>query len=194
MLRHPCPGREPALSGPTVSRLSCCTLASEPPPAPMARISTIGMRTGMRSTSPCMTTLMRPLRTTETSKLVPPMSTPMRLSSPRILLSSAQAALPPDGPESRRRTGSSAAVLAAHTPPFDCTRSNRGPNPSACIRCVSFSRYPAMTGISSALSTVVDVRSYSRISALNALEHDTLSAGRVFARYSAMRCSCSGLR
>ena len=95
----------------------------------MARISTIGMRTGMRSTSPCMTTLTRPLRTTETSKLVPPMSTPIRLSSPRVLLSSAQAALPPDGPESRSRTGSSAAVLAAHTPPFDCTRSNRGAKP-----------------------------------------------------------------
>ena len=43
-----------------------------------------------------------------------------------------------------------------------------------------------MTGISTALSTVVDVRSYSRISALNALEQETLSAGRVFARYSAM--------
>ena len=39
-----------------------------------------------------------------------------------------------------------------------------------------------MTGISSALRTVVDVRSYSRISALSALDGDTFRAGRVRAR------------
>jgi hypothetical protein len=50
-----------------------------------------------------------------------------------------------------------------------------------------------VAGISRALSTVVEVRSYSRISALRALEQDTFNAGRVRARYSAMALSCAEL-
>ncbi len=106
----------------------------------MVRISTIGSRTGILSISPCVTRLTRPSRTTDTSKLVPPMSTPTMLASPSTWLSSAQAALPPDGPDSSSRTGSCAAVSVLHTPPFDCTSSRRGVQFSARMRCASLSR------------------------------------------------------
>ena len=62
------------------------------------------------------------------------------------------------------------------------------------MRAASLSRYPETIGISSALRTVVDVRSYSRISGLKVLEHETLSAGRVFAKVSAMLSHARGLR
>ena len=68
------------------------------------------------------------------------MSTPTALASPSTSLSSAQAAAPPEGPDSKSRTGSRAAVAALHTPPFDCTSSSRGRQPSACMRCCSLSR------------------------------------------------------
>ena len=47
------PGASRRSRGPTVSRPPARTVAIEPPPAPMVRISTIGRRTGIRSISPC---------------------------------------------------------------------------------------------------------------------------------------------
>ena len=91
-------------------------------------------------------------------------------ASPSSWPSSAQAALPPEGPDSSRRTGCCAAVSRLHTPPFDCTSGGAGGilRP-ACARPACRDR-PDTTGISRALSTVVDVRSYSRISGLSSLE------------------------
>ena len=93
--------------GPTVSRPPARTLAIDPPPAPMVRISTIGSRTGIRSISPCVMRLTPAARARRTRRSwCHPCRSRRGCRSPSTWPSSAQAELPPDGPESRSRTGS----------------------------------------------------------------------------------------
>ena len=80
--------------------------AIEPPPAPIVRMSIIGIWIGTpHSISKAVVKLSRPPITVETSVEVPPMSIVTRWSMPSSLAIRRLAITPPVGPESTMLTG-----------------------------------------------------------------------------------------
>jgi len=94
--------------------------AIEPPPAPIVRMSIIGIWTGTpHSISNAVVKLSLPPITVETSVDVPPMSIVTRWSTPRSSATQRLAITPPVGPESTMLTGAAAAAARVISPPFD---------------------------------------------------------------------------
>ena len=94
--------------------------AIEPPPAPIVRMSTIGIWIGTpHSISNAVVKLSLPPITVETSVEVPPMSIVTRWSTPRSWATQRLAITPPVGPDSTMLTGAAAAAAMLISPPFD---------------------------------------------------------------------------
>ena len=83
-------------------------------------MSTTGIISGNPSSSASEETSGAPSTTSETSKLVPPMSTQIRLRRPSSRASATPPIVPPTGPESSVWSVSSRADSAVTMPPLDC--------------------------------------------------------------------------
>ena len=118
--------------------------------------------------------------------LVPPMSKVMASGNPFATAAAAPARTPPAGPDSSNAAGSSAASATGSKPPAEvmtCTSSATSSMPR---------RYDRQSGRSVAFTTVVTVRSYSRISGDTSWEQVT---SRPSARsVAATACSWDGFR
>ena len=94
---------------------------------------TIGIRSGRPSSEVSVVISGRPSMTRLTSKLVPPMSTPIRFGRSSRRASATRPIEPPTGPESSVCTGRSRAERAVTTPPLDCITC-RGDAQSALVQ------------------------------------------------------------
>ena len=103
--------------------------ATEPPPAPTERTSTIGTAIGMpHSSSEKVVSAGSPARISPVSKLVPPMSAMIRFANCTSLATYEVAITPPAGPERTIETGFSRAPAGVITPPLERITS-RSPMP-----------------------------------------------------------------
>jgi hypothetical protein len=94
--------------------------AIEPPPAPIVRMSIIGIWIGTpHSISKAEVKLSLPPTMVETSVEVPPMSSVTRRSMPVSSATCRPAMTPPVGPETTMWTGAFAAASKVISPPFD---------------------------------------------------------------------------
>ena len=93
----------------------------------MVLMSMAGSAIANRSTVAPLVTAGVPPRTRDASKLVPPMSMTMKLSSPCGAVTARLAAGAAAGPDSSVVAALAAAVSGAATPPFDCMI-RRGPS------------------------------------------------------------------
>ena len=188
------PGWAPALSGPTDSAPKRSTAAIEPPPAPTESTSIWGRLTGWPAWSPLKRSCGSPPTTRAMSAVVPPMSNVSRSRAPAAAPSRAAPITPAAGPEATSPTGSSAAIAAVVTPPFDCIRCSGVATPSPSRRRASRRTYAPAGGSSAALSAVVLARTYSRTSGATALDSVTGTPGSASRSRSATRRSCAGSR
>ncbi len=91
-----------------------------PPPAPTARMSSMGTRMGRPYSSAASRAVAgRPSATTAMSRLVPPTSQVIRSRSPTAAPSRPAAATPAAGPERIVLTGRRRATAWEATPPLD---------------------------------------------------------------------------
>ena len=94
--------------------------AIEPPPAPMVRMSIIGIWIGRpHSISKSVVNFSLPLTTVETSVEVPPMSSVTRLGRPSSSAVRLAAITPPVGPETAIWIGASTAASRLISPPLE---------------------------------------------------------------------------
>ena len=96
--------------------------------------------------------------------VVPPMSKVIILDRFLARARACAPTTPPAGPDSMMFIGRSAAAISVVRPPLDCIKSKRAGIPAASRPLRNACRYPATMGITYALTTVVEVRSYSFIS------------------------------
>ena len=94
--------------------------AIEPPPAPMVMISMDGSASANRFTVPVVVIDGRPPTTMAASKLVPPMSTVMKLSSLCACITARPAVGAAAGPDNSVDAASAATASGEVTPPLDC--------------------------------------------------------------------------
>src|SRR5574337_1242738 len=112
-------GSAPALCGPIFSRPSSIH-AIEPPPAPIVAMSIDGSASAWRLTVPAVVIALAPSTTSAASKLVPPMSTLMKLVW-RCGRNAASAAVgAAAGPDSSVDAASAATASGEVTPPLGC--------------------------------------------------------------------------
>ena len=100
------------------------------------------------------------------------MSKASATGAPSARATSAAATTPPAGPDSTVRDAWEAASPRGSRPPFDCMMPGAG-RPATRARRPSAPRYSASTGVRYASSTVVAIRSYSRISGSTSDDTDT---------------------
>ena len=98
---------------------------------------------------------------------------------------------PPAGPDSSSRMGVSAAALPEVKPPLETMIFSGAPGASSCTRWSSRFRYSVISGCTYALATVVDIRSYSRISRAMPDEIEIASLGNRFFTAVAICFSCT---
>ncbi|SLH35731.1 Uncharacterised protein [Mycobacteroides abscessus subsp. abscessus] len=116
------------------------TVAIEPPPAPIAVMSTIGVAMWYFATSVTALTTGLPSMTRPTSKLVPPMSEVMMLRWPSCAARCWEPSTPPVGPLPSSSTPRWAASRAFITPPMLLSTLNRPVKPSSRSRASRLSR------------------------------------------------------
>ena len=123
------------------------TQASEPPPAPIARASTIvsAMGTPYSSSSRFVKAGSEP-GSRHASKLVPPMSQAIRSPRPSRVPTPLVAMIPPEGPERTSAIGCSLALAGLITPPFERRISSWSMPPSS-HSLSSRDMYSCMSGL-----------------------------------------------
>ena len=168
--------------------------AIEPPPAPIAAMSTCVARTGMfHSMSVCAVFSGSPSQISDTSVDVPPMSSVTMLGVCSRRPRRAAPCTPAAGPDIARRTGSRAAVGGVISRPSDRTIRSGPATPADTSVSSTRSRYCCTSGDTRALIAVVLVRSYSWICGSSSDEIETGTPGSSSATISATRRSCARL-
>lgn len=119
------------------------------------------------------------------------MSRPIALGYPQRVAMSATAIAPAAMPEAASRTGYFSTIAGVIEPPPEWSRSRSPSYPS--VRSCASSRltYPLTRGASTALATVVEARSYSKISGRISLEVETVTSGSSASSSARTRCSCA---
>ena len=107
----------------------------------MEWMSTIGVRIGKPSKIVSETTDSLPSTTKLTSKLVPPISTHIKLGSPSCLLSTLEPTLAPTGPDIKARRPLDSLSFESISPPFDCIMKTFLSNPFSFSAPTSCTRY-----------------------------------------------------
>ena len=116
--------------GPDAEQPVARRVAIEPPPAPIAVMSTIGVATWYFATSVTPETTGRPSRISPTSKLVPPMSVVITLRWPSSSARYREPITPPVGPAGEQQDGALPRPRAAPiTPPIELEHAERAREP-----------------------------------------------------------------
>jgi hypothetical protein len=118
------------------------------------------------------------------------MSKAIAFRSPTARARNRDAATPPAGPETAMASGRRRATAADIMPPLDWSRWSVAPTPARASEASRSARYRSAIGMTAAFRAVVDVRSYSRNSAL--ISCDTETNGTCPSSAARRRVSCSG--
>jgi hypothetical protein len=124
--------------------------------------------------------------------VVPPMSKVMMLACPARPPKRAAPTTPAAGPLSTTMAGFLITCSTSIVPPLDCIITSGASNPCCTRRCCRERRYVVTSGPTYAFTTVVLVRSYSRISGNTSLDIETKHSGSAAENRSPMRRSCRG--
>jgi len=180
------------------------TRAIDPPPAPISTVSTTGVRIGIpdpglnrctRAASIIGAIRGRPLSMRLIFAVVPPMSKATASGRPISDAIPPAKIAPAAGPDSSKRTGKRRATSGVARVPEESNRRNFPPAP--CSASSIRAKYRLTRGWVYALHTVVQVRSYSRISGQTSLLADTqrygnreVSSSRTLASWMGFRYAC----